>query len=315
MIASNARFAGLAVLALLFLSIGSRSLQAAGNDPDFRYQMIQSLGYLGDQVVDRTPRLGALLYRYEGFLAQRLLDSGVVNESQFRLLSESFVDAAIGLAILGHRGPAMQSIEKAVALGFEDRERIFGNEHLAQVPGISRVSLSPMVRPAPAETAMFRWARESVKRFRPFPFTFDVENSAGGNLKPEYFEGKVVLVDIWATWCGPCRASIPQLVRLQEEFGERGFQVVGLSVDNLQQPGQARDKVNQMLKSLNANYPSGLAGPEIPAQIKGDQSIPMLIFLDGGGQVRFALNGSHGYEELAAIAEFLLHEESGAGPH
>jgi thiol-disulfide isomerase/thioredoxin len=64
----------------------------------------------------------------------------------------------------------------------------------------------------------------------------------------EQWRGKVVVVNFWATWCAPCREEIPILIRLQEKYGERGLQLVGIAID---QP----DKVRPYAREMRMNFP------------------------------------------------------------
>jgi thiol-disulfide isomerase/thioredoxin len=76
---------------------------------------------------------------------------------------------------------------------------------------------------------------------------------AGGSL--EQWRGSVLVVNYWATWCAPCREEIPVFVRLQERYGSRGLQFVGIAID---QP----DKVADFAREFGINYPLLLGGVE-----------------------------------------------------
>ncbi len=70
------------------------------------------------------------------------------------------------------------------------------------------------------------------------------------------YKGKVVLVDFWATWCDPCKAEIPELIKLQGEYGPKGFAVIGVSMD------EDAAEVPPFVKKAKFNYPVILNGSE-----------------------------------------------------
>jgi cytochrome c biogenesis protein CcmG/thiol:disulfide interchange protein DsbE len=93
---------------------------------------------------------------------------------------------------------------------------------------------------------------------------------------------KIVVLDFYATWCGPCRESIPHLVKLQKRYGEQGLQIVGLNVggpgDDEQVPGFARE--------FKIQYQLGIPDPELEDLYMGDDgSIPQTLILDRRGAV------------------------------
>jgi thiol-disulfide isomerase/thioredoxin len=91
--------------------------------------------------------------------------------------------------------------------------------------------------------------------------------------------GKVVLLNFWATWCGPCRAEIPDLVALQKKYKER-LQILGLVVDDDDQ-----DAVKNFVAEFGVNYPVALASDEIRLQYGGIAALPTSFVLDAEGRV------------------------------
>lgn len=93
------------------------------------------------------------------------------------------------------------------------------------------------------------------------------------------FKGQVVIIDFWATWCPPCRNSIPVFIKLYQKYHEQGFTILGISLDNDEQ--DLRDYSKQM----KIPYPVLIGNKEIAKtyQVSG---IPKTIFLDKQGTVR-----------------------------
>jgi len=71
----------------------------------------------------------------------------------------------------------------------------------------------------------------------------------------EQFKGKVVLLDLWATWCPPCRAEIPSFVRLQQKYRDQGFEIVGVSLDQVDpRGGGGAAAVGPFMQQMGINY-------------------------------------------------------------
>jgi thiol-disulfide isomerase/thioredoxin len=84
-------------------------------------------------------------------------------------------------------------------------------------------------------------------------------------------KGNVVVIDFWATWCGPCRASIPDLIKVQNEYKDKGVTVIGLSTES---PNQSKDAVRDFVKQNNMNYQIGFASIELLTALQTSQTIP-----------------------------------------
>ncbi len=119
------------------------------------------------------------------------------------------------------------------------------------------------------------------------------------------WDGKVVLVNFWATWCPPCRREIPAFVRLQEKYGKQGFTVVGVALDTAQ---NVRDFVDPM----GVNYPV-LVGEDKGIDIAKEYGnrlgvLPYSVLLNPQGQIVFIQRGELTYEKAEeAIKPLLSH--------
>lgn len=116
---------------------------------------------------------------------------------------------------------------------------------------------------------------------RPAP-DLGLPSLAGDTLTWERLRGNVVLVDFWATWCAPCRKSMPELQALYESHGARGFTVIGVSIDE----AAAAKKVHRFVDSKRIRYPIGLDAGKAPAwQRYGVRAIPAAYLVDGEGRI------------------------------
>lgn len=94
------------------------------------------------------------------------------------------------------------------------------------------------------------------------------------------FKDKVVVLDIWATWCGPCRYEIPHLVEMSKEFGPKGVEVIGLTLEN---PQQDEEKVRSFAREFKINYKLGWARADVAQELMaGRGSIPQTYIIKDG---------------------------------
>lgn len=120
----------------------------------------------------------------------------------------------------------------------------------------------------------------------------------GEDFSWESYRGKVVLVDFWATWCGPCLREMPHVKALREELGDKGFEVVGVSVDQDQEALAAFLKENDLPWTTLAGD-----GTQELAEKYGVRGIPTMMLVDKEGKVAAV---SHNVASLAPLAEKLV---------
>jgi thiol-disulfide isomerase/thioredoxin len=92
-------------------------------------------------------------------------------------------------------------------------------------------------------------------------------------------KGKVVVLDFWATWCGPCRIEIPGFIALQKEYGDQGLTVIGASVDE-----GGPTVVKKFAGQIGINYPVGVADDSIQAAFGGIVGLPTTFIIDRQGR-------------------------------
>jgi len=119
------------------------------------------------------------------------------------------------------------------------------------------------------------------EELKPAKLNFSFKDTNGKKVSLSDFKGKVILLDFWATWCIPCKQEIPGFIALQNKFGDRGLQIVGLSVDD---PLNAAKTYAAQMKM---NYPILLAeGKEdILKAYDPIPSIPVSVIIDRRGRI------------------------------
>src|SRR5262245_12984571 len=147
-----------------------------------------------------------------------------------------------------------------------------------------------------------------LKENEPFEFDFDLKDVDGQKLSKADLAGKVLIVDIWGTWCPPCRQEIPLFQALQLEYGERGLQVVGLNDEQTDDNADAARLVRRFRRAQGVDYPCAVITRQIKEQVPEYGSFPTTLFIDHTGKVRLKLRGAYGMPVLQTVVEALLKE-------
>lgn len=125
-------------------------------------------------------------------------------------------------------------------------------------------------------------------------------------VKLSSWKGKVVLLDFWASWCEPCRESIPEVERLYKKYHAKGLEVVGISVDAKKDGA----KITAAVKTLGMTYPVVLSAdiPEVDTKYQHD-GIPQMYLIDKNGRISQAITGYDPGGNLDSKIEALLDEK------
>ena len=108
---------------------------------------------------------------------------------------------------------------------------------------------------------------------------FKLKDLAGRDLNLEASRGKVILLNFWATWCGPCREEIPELIALQHRYKDR-LQIIGLVVDD-----DDEKEIRNVIRSEGINYPVALADPDTRFAYGGIAALPTVFVISSEGRV------------------------------
>ena len=115
---------------------------------------------------------------------------------------------------------------------------------------------------------------------------FELKDLNGRTVRLSDYRGKVVMINFWATWCPPCRAEMPDLVRLQREHAKQGLQIIGITY-----PPEQKDRVRRFARSLKVNYPIILGTREIKARFSSEETLPLTVVINRDGKVNDIISG------------------------
>lgn len=113
-----------------------------------------------------------------------------------------------------------------------------------------------------------------------------IKDIKGRTIRLSDYRGKVVLLNFWATWCPPCRAEMPDLVKRQREYGKSGLQVIGITY-----PPETEREVRQFTRKLKINYPIALGTKETKSLFGESETLPLTIVIDREGNIRERIEG------------------------
>ncbi|HEY5768879.1 MAG TPA: TlpA disulfide reductase family protein, partial [Terrimicrobium sp.] len=135
-----------------------------------------------------------------------------------------------------------------------------------------------LVLALPAIRPLFRSAADSGRAASSAP-VWELKDPEGKLVKSSDFDGKIVILNFWATWCPPCKAEIPGFIELQKEYGAKGLVVVGVSMDE-----KGPSVVKEFMARFGVNYPVVMGNVKI-MQDFGGQGLPTTFIIDRSGSI------------------------------
>jgi thiol-disulfide isomerase/thioredoxin len=145
--------------------------------------------------------------------------------------------------------------------------------------GLAAVGLGLLVACAPA-------GGDNIES-QPEPATGDMvlENVHGGTYRWSDFDGKIRIVNFWATWCPPCAVEIPHFNEIAAEYRDRGVEIIGISLDD------NVELVRDFEREIPLNYPSMMNAPILQERFGDILGVPFTLVLDRSGEVFNAYTG------------------------
>jgi thiol-disulfide isomerase/thioredoxin len=124
----------------------------------------------------------------------------------------------------------------------------------------------------------------------------------GRQIDVEDFRGKVVLLNFWATWCGPCRVELPTFARWQKQYGAEGLQVLAVSMDDDSKP------VGKAVRKLHLNYPVVMGDERLGLEYGGVLGLPITYLIGRDGKIAARFGGETDLNAMEKQVRTLLEQ-------
>jgi cytochrome c biogenesis protein CcmG/thiol:disulfide interchange protein DsbE len=151
--------------------------------------------------------------------------------------------------------------------------------------GDAQAALSPLIgKPAPA---------------------FSLEDLSGRKVALADYKGKAVLINFWATWCGPCKLETPWIVDLRNQYASQGFEVLGISTDDIDRGdgkmfGEEKKEIATFVEKMRMPYPVLIEGDKLSKPYGGLDAMPTSFYVDRSGTIVAAQMGISSKDDMEA---------------
>jgi thiol-disulfide isomerase/thioredoxin len=277
--------------------------KAPANDPD-RRTGIYLIGAMavarGKKAEDKVERIAMF---HKGFAAMTKLEKtyGALSKKEKSYLFLSRIGEARALALEGKPDQSLAILKQEIDSGFDDFD---GVELTAD---FDTVRILPEYKAAVAQ-AVQKAVVEEMASFQSFPLQVELKDVDDKTVTLDDYKGKVTIVDIWGTWCPPCRLELPHLVDLYNQYHTKGFEIVGVNCDEQGTPEEVKNTIKNVIKEEKIPFKCLVNDGSTEEKIAGFQGYPTTVYLDRTGRVRYAVSNYLPKAKIEAIIKILLAE-------
>jgi thiol-disulfide isomerase/thioredoxin len=216
---------------------------------------------------------------------------------------------ARALALEGKTGESFAILKKLMASGNDDFDSIDMVEDLRPLQNLPdfhafvKSTYEPKLALARKEVAA------QLAKFKPFSFHFKLKDLDGKEVSLADYRGKPTIVDLWGTWCPPCRKEIPHFVALAQKYKDQGLEVVGINCNESGSDDDIKKTVREFVAAYKIEYKCLLDDETTQEKVPDFQGYPTTLFIDGKGKVRLVFSQSEPKAKLEAAILTLLEED------
>lgn len=223
------------------------------------------------------------------------------------LIAQSLYYGACFLAKGNKLAEAQNFLAESVDAGFDDLNLIDSDADLN--PLREQPAYEPWRKEIDAKITASKAKKltQKLAAFESFPFDFELPDVDDQPRKLADYKGKVMIVDIWGTWCPPCRMEIPHFIELQKKYSKQGFEVVGINYED-GSPEEVKKLIKDFMKENGMNYTCVVGDDATRDRVPNFEGFPTTLFIDRSGKVRLKEVGYKPLAELEAIVMALIAE-------
>jgi thiol-disulfide isomerase/thioredoxin len=204
-------------------------------------------------------------------------------------LSRIYFDMGCNYALLGKKKEAYDHLGRAVDSGF------WNHEFLAREPALKDLR----------EEKEFAAILDKSRRGLP-DIAFGLNDLSGKEIRKDDYKGKALLIDVWGTWCFPCRMEIPHFIRLQKLYGKDGFAVIGLTWEKRPPDETIEKRVAKFVKDNQINYVVAMIPKGRLFSIPRFSGFPTTLYIGRDGLLKDRVVGAEGYDAIEKRVKKLL---------
>lgn len=231
---------------------------------------------------------------------------------QAELCASIFYIEAIGHTFREDNDRAIEALTSCFDIGFANFDMLDNDPSFDELRRDPKFEAFIDEYRAVATSRNQQWVRTELTKTQPFEFDFSLETPEGTRVTLSELKGKVVLVDLWGTWCAPCRQQIPALIHLYETYREQGVEVIGINYEDASgetlDAAEIDNRILTAVDQMNISYPCLIGDMETAKQVPGFNAFPTMVIVDKRGVARHKMVGLHPYDQLQAMVELLLSE-------